>query len=151
MKKVAAALLVVLSCAWFSHFSPLAFGRENTEPAWADTAKKYYPEWRQNYWVDRELWGNRGYLVGGPSELQIRPRGEAIVSIKENLDFRGPVTQGKIKTYTVKKGDCLWYISGYPEIYGNPLRWPLIYKANTDQIKDPDLIYPGQVLVIPEE
>ena len=136
MKKFAAAFLVILFFALSFHFCPVAMGREQSEPAWADTAKKYYPEWKHNYWVDRELWGNRGYLVGGPSDLSIRPRGESIVTIKDNLEFRGPVTQGKIKTYTVKKGDCLWYIAGYPEIYGNPLRWPLIYKANTDQIKD---------------
>lgn len=137
---------------FFAAAAPAAvFAKESSEPAWADFVKKNYPRWEQNYWVDRELWGNRGYLVGGPSELGIRPRGEAIVTIQDDVNFRGPITQGKIRTYTVKKGDCLWYIAGYPEIYGNPLRWPLIYKANKDQIKDPDLIYPGQVLVIPAE
>lgn len=44
--------------------------------------------------------------------------------------------------YTVKKGDCLWFISG--KYYANPYMWPLIYWANKNQIKDPDLIYPGQ-------
>jgi nucleoid-associated protein YgaU len=54
-------------------------------------------------------------------------------------------------THTVKKGECLWYIAGYPEIYGNPLEWPKIYKANRDIIRNPDLIYSGQVLRIPRE
>ncbi len=46
--------------------------------------------------------------------------------------------------YTVVRGDSLWKISGKPEIYNNPYQWPLIYKANSAQIKDADLIYPGQ-------
>jgi len=46
--------------------------------------------------------------------------------------------------YTVIKGDSLWSISGKAEIYNNPYQWPLIYKANSDKIKDADLIYPGQ-------
>ena len=51
--------------------------------------------------------------------------------------------------YTVISGDNLWNISGKNEVYGNPYQWPLIYKANSDQIKDADLIFPGQVFSIP--
>ncbi|MGD8378499.1 MAG: LysM peptidoglycan-binding domain-containing protein [Gammaproteobacteria bacterium] len=47
-------------------------------------------------------------------------------------------------SYTVVRGDSLWKISGKSEVYGNPYEWPLIYKANSDKIKDADLIYPGQ-------
>ncbi len=48
--------------------------------------------------------------------------------------------------YLVENGDSLWKISAKDDIYANPFHWPLIYKANRDQIKDPDLIYPGQKL-----
>jgi nucleoid-associated protein YgaU len=51
-------------------------------------------------------------------------------------------------SYTVVRGDSLWGISGRSEVYGNPYQWPLIYKANRSQIKDADLIYPGQQLDI---
>lgn len=51
-------------------------------------------------------------------------------------------------TYEVIAGDTLWDISGKPSVYADPYQWPLIYKANSDQIKDADLIYPGQVLAI---
>ena len=47
-------------------------------------------------------------------------------------------------SYTVVRGDNLWNISGKSDIYGDPYQWPLIYKANRSQIKDPDLILPGQ-------
>ena len=55
------------------------------------------------------------------------------------------------KQYTVVKGDCLWKISGKEEIYADPVYWPRIYRANTDQIKDPHWIYPNQVFAIPRE
>ena len=54
-----------------------------------------------------------------------------------------------VTSYTVAKGDHLWGISSQDAIYGTPYNWPLIYKANAGQIKDADLIYPGQALDIP--
>ena len=53
-------------------------------------------------------------------------------------------------TYTVVKGDCLWNIAKKPAIYSNPFSWPNIYKANRDQIKNPNLIYPKQEFKIPK-
>ncbi|MFT5218540.1 MAG: nucleoid-associated protein YgaU [Planctomycetota bacterium] len=52
--------------------------------------------------------------------------------------------------YLVVGGDNLWNIAGQDGIYGNPYQWPLIYKANSGQIKDADLIYPGQYFYIPK-
>lgn len=54
-------------------------------------------------------------------------------------------------THTVVRGECLWWIAEYRQIYNDPFMWPLIYKANRDQIRNPDLIYPGQVFQIPRE
>ena len=52
-------------------------------------------------------------------------------------------------SYNVVKGDCLWNIAKKKEHYGNGFAWPVIYKANRDKIKNPDLIYPAQVFSIP--
>ncbi len=52
--------------------------------------------------------------------------------------------------YLVVDGDNLWNIAGQSSVYGNPYQWPLIYKANSDQIEDADLIYPGQYFNIPK-
>ncbi|WP_028573730.1 LysM peptidoglycan-binding domain-containing protein [Desulfonatronovibrio hydrogenovorans] len=52
-------------------------------------------------------------------------------------------------SHTVVKGECLWWIAEYQQIYNDPFMWPLIYKANRDKIRNPDLIYPGQVFQIP--
>jgi len=70
------------------------------------------------------------------------------VESSANTNAAGMVNPGASE-YRVESGDNLWNISGMDNIYGNPYQWPLIYKANTDQIKDADLIYPGQVLAIP--
>jgi nucleoid-associated protein YgaU len=52
--------------------------------------------------------------------------------------------------YLVESGDNLWNIAGQDSVYGNPYQWPLIYKANFGQIKDADLIFPGQSFNIPK-
>lgn len=51
------------------------------------------------------------------------------------------------RTYTVKRGDCLWNIA--KKYYGKGNQYAKIYNANRDKIKNPNLIYPGQVLTIP--
>gem|GEM_PF-985505 len=56
---------------------------------------------------------------------------------------------GQTGTYMVKDGDNLWGIAGLPEVYNDPYRWLLLYHANRDQIFEPDLIYPGMILLVP--
>lgn len=53
----------------------------------------------------------------------------------------------EVSTYTVKKGDCLSRIAA--QKLGSGRLWRKIYQANKNKIKDPNLIYPGQVLLIP--
>lgn len=63
------------------------------------------------------------------------------------------IDSGVMKTYKVRlipeRRDCLWRISEYKDIYGTPFLWPRIWKANKDIISNPDLIYPDQILKIP--
>jgi len=54
-----------------------------------------------------------------------------------------------ISTRVVVRGDSLWRISR--STYGRGARYSVIYKANRDQIRDPDLIYPGQIFVLPRK
>ncbi|GAK56870.1 hypothetical protein U27_03834 [Candidatus Vecturithrix granuli] len=51
--------------------------------------------------------------------------------------------------HIVIKGETLWWIAEYKQIYDDPFQWPLIYKANRSKIKDPDLIFPDQDFTIP--
>lgn len=73
--------------------------------------------------------------------------------IKAGRDIKGLYREKKIRSYTVRSWsenrDCLWNISANSDIYGDPFQWPKIWQGNTDQIKNPDIIHPGQVLTIP--
>ena len=51
------------------------------------------------------------------------------------------------RTYTIKSGDSLSKIA--KQYYGNAQDWQKIYQANKDKIKNPDLIHPGQTIIIP--
>src|SRR3569832_3034983 len=51
-------------------------------------------------------------------------------------------------TYRSVRGDSLWKIAGRRDVFGNSLWWQLIFAANHDRIKDPDLIKTGQDFVI---
>ncbi|OKL43052.1 Ig-like domain-containing protein [Pseudovibrio exalbescens] len=55
---------------------------------------------------------------------------------------------GQLPNVIIRKGDNLWTISR--RLYGEGMRYTTIYQANDRQIRDPDLIYPGQVFVLPE-
>ncbi len=59
----------------------------------------------------------------------------------------GTVVIPSINTALVSRGDNLWRIS--QRIYGKGFRYTMIYGANQEQIRNPNLIYPGQVFVLP--
>jgi nucleoid-associated protein YgaU len=62
--------------------------------------------------------------------------------------IKSKLPKATYEPYTVVVGDYLWKISGKDDIYGDPTQWMKIYSVNTDQIEDPDLIYPDWVLKI---
>ena len=49
----------------------------------------------------------------------------------------------------IRHGDNLWTIAR--RVYGSGIKYTTIYTANSDQIRDPDLIYPGQVFDLPQD
>lgn len=59
----------------------------------------------------------------------------------------GRVVGAEGGTHLVLPGETLWQIAAL--LTGDAYRWPELYRANRDQIKDPSLLYPGQRLAIP--
>jgi len=79
----------------------------------------------------------------GKEEAAVKlEQGESVVVVQE---------VSYAERHVVKKGECLWWIAEYKNIYNDPFQWPIIYDANSNLINDPDLIYPGQVFSIPQK
>jgi len=81
-------------------------------------------------------------IVIKPKEVTTKAVAVATVSTPRLAE-----TAPKPKTYTVAKGDTLWNIA--KKNLGNGARYNEIYNLNKDKIKNPNLIYPGQVLTMP--
>lgn len=129
-------------------------------------AKKHDPEGYKNV---EALIGEADMAYGGEKypiaiskaeEAQNRARRLELAAKRaaEIADVKKPPELPKListpKTFDihiVQKGECLWIISEYENVYSNPFEWPLIYKANHNQIKDPDMIFPNQNLKIPRD
>lgn len=86
-------------------------------------------KWRRIYRANRSLIGSDPNLIHPEQDLAI-PR-----------DWPTSVE--------VKPGDNLWKIAGYWEVYGDRLLWERIYEANRAELRDPNVLKVGQVLVIP--
>jgi nucleoid-associated protein YgaU len=65
-----------------------------------------------------------------------------------SADGDGADVKKALPVVIIRKGDNLWRISR--RLYGDGIRYTTIYQANKGQIRDPDLIYPGQVFLTPE-
>lgn len=100
--------------------------------------------------------GERLTLSGKVDTLEIKNRIivaagniEGISEVEDLLEVKNPPEETKPQEqfYTVQKGDSLSKIA--KQFYGNANKYPAIFEANKPMLKDPDLIYPGQMLVIP--
>lgn len=88
----------------------------------------------------------------GPHELridQLDASGKVVGRIAQPIeqpDFAGLDPEGD--KLIVQPGNSLWRLAR--RTYGDGLRYTVIYEANKDRIRDPDLIYPGQVFELPK-
>jgi nucleoid-associated protein YgaU len=72
-----------------------------------------------------------------------------VATVLPERDSPSTVVVPKIVTTTVSRGDSLWRLS--QNTYGAGTRYAVIYKANREQIRNPNLIYPGQIFVLPTQ
>lgn len=89
-------------------------------------------------------------LMRAAEEAEIRLRAQLLAvsnraAQKKNREPPPPLPT----SYTVRRGETLPQISARTEIYDDSTLWPIIYRSNRDQIRDPKRLWPGQVLVIP--
>ena len=81
--------------------------------------------------------------AGHPDYSSVYGTGRITVLTNTAAEPEEPVEE----TYVVMTGDCLWTIAR--KLLGSGAKWTDIFKANSGVIQNPDLIYPGQVLTIP--
>lgn len=80
-----------------------------------------------------------------------RKRAEAQKLADSGKGGNGHATKDKPAAghYNVRRGESLPQIAARPEVYNDSSLWPLIYRANRDQVRDPYQLWPGQILKIP--
>jgi nucleoid-associated protein YgaU len=83
-----------------------------------------------------------------PDQKQSGPKKKTLVMIAPSSGAATLVQPPSAAGVVVVRGDSLWNIARAR--YGTGFRPTLIYGANKDQIRDPDLIYPGQVFNLPK-
>lgn len=87
----------------------------------------------------------RSALIAASLVAVTAPELRAQVAPTPATSTRAAVAPAVVK-HTVKRGDTLWDIARF--YLKDPFRWPEVFHANTDIVKNPHWIYPGQVLTI---
>lgn len=103
--------------------------------------------------VDVEVDGDKVSLKGGAKDQETREKiilaagnVDGVATVEENITTEDEAPEARF--HTVERGDTLSKIA--KEVYGNAMKYPVIFEANKPMLTDPDKIYPGQVLRIPE-
>lgn len=92
----------------------------------------------------RQLTAGRKYMIRAD---KVDERGKVAARVEVPFELIGGMEKSKRRRVRVVKGDCLWNIARH--LYGSGFAYVTIYRANKKQIKNPDLIYPNQVFVVP--
>lgn len=134
----------------------LGIGDEETAPSADDLKKELDSHGLGTDKVTVEVDGDKAIIKGEVDDQSIFEK--AIIAVGNTLGV-SKVEASEIKVggatgadgpvlHEVKKGDNLWKIA--EKHYGNGSKYPEIFEANKPMLKDPDLIYPGQMLRIPK-
>lgn len=78
-------------------------------------------------------------------DTELQPIEAEVKKLQKEIDYWNSLPT----SWTVKRGESLYRISSYEEIYADGTKWHRIYRANRDKIEDPNLIYVDQILAIP--
>jgi hypothetical protein len=108
---------------------------------------------KQRHEVELAAKAEEERLMRAAAEAEIRLRAQQVARSAESVRSAQKKTKetppALLTSYTVRRGETLPQISARTEIYNDSTLWPIIYRANRDQIRDPKRLWPGQVFVIP--
>jgi nucleoid-associated protein YgaU len=131
---------------------PLGEARPSPSGTWLIETKKDMPA--GNYNVRADQVGSDGTVI---ARAEVPFQREVDVAVLTPSGSAGGAAGGgatvsgampPMETVIIKRGDNLWRIAR--STWGKGIRWSTIYQANTDQIRNPHWIYPGQVFIMPK-
>ena len=120
----------------YANNNPLGFAAVSPEGSWNFTSRGLIEP--GDYTLRADAVDDNGKVVARVELPFTRATPEAVA------EAEAAPKDGKI---TIQPGNNLWRISRV--IYGDGNRYTVIYEANKDQIRDPNIIYPGQILMTP--
>ncbi|NTU50136.1 MAG: LysM peptidoglycan-binding domain-containing protein [Desulfobulbaceae bacterium] len=133
----------------------LAFQKAEMLKSEVQLAKKKIALEKQQRLAELAVKAEEERLMRAAAEAEIRLRAQELarsaeVALAAQKKTKAPPLPLPLPTsYTVRRGETLPQISARTEIYNDSTLWPIIYRSNRDQIRDPKRLWPGQVLVIP--
>ncbi len=133
---------------------PLGEATPSPSGTWLIETKKDLPAGK--YTVRADQIDNGGEVIARsevPFEREVevailKPTGQAGGATADASGATLAGTMPEMETVIIKRGDNLWRIAR--GAWGKGMRWSTIYQANTDQIRNPHWIYPGQVFIMPK-
>lgn len=136
---------------WFDG-KPLLFSAPGFSPRYVQITS-FKPNYHNDYQIDYDITlepltsADLNAILYGQSSTTTTTSSSSSSSTVSSASGPAPKPAAPQKYYIVKSGDSLWKIAAKPSIYGNGSMYTKIVSANN--IKNPNLIYPGQKLVIP--
>lgn len=130
---------------------PIQLTVASLRPRWVQITG-FKPTYKNDYMIDYEI----TLEPVDSQDLNSILYGESVVAATSSTTSTSATTSTSSstassaspqQTYTVVSGDTLWGIAAKSNVYGDGSKYTKIVTANN--IKNPNLIYPGQVLVIP--
>ncbi len=132
----------------FSFFKRSGKRVSKGEPTAEDLKKEVEDLGLNHEGLDIEVEGDKVKVTGDAVSEEMR---EKVILAVGNVEGVAEVEDegGDANFHTVEKGDTLWAIA--EKTLGSGARYMEIFEANKPMLSDPDKIYPGQVLRIPDE